>query len=137
MYVQRRRQDFGSGGTSDKISYLNSSRVQYCDGVANISVGWAFSKNVLIKNLRDFEKVWRIGSRIWEINRSFSEMRFKSFKNLRELRAIWKFFDGFERRWILNEFDVFCGLFYPSAWNGLNEWEMWLFWRFVKVLGLF
>ena len=35
---QGRRQDFGSGGTSDKISYMNSSQVLYCNGVAKISV---------------------------------------------------------------------------------------------------
>ena len=37
---QWRRQDFGLGlgGTSDKISYMNSSQVLYCNGVAKISV---------------------------------------------------------------------------------------------------
>ena len=29
---------FGGGGTSDKISYMNSSQVLYCNGVAKISV---------------------------------------------------------------------------------------------------
>ena len=29
---------FGGGGTSNKISYMNSSQVQYCNGVAKISV---------------------------------------------------------------------------------------------------
>ena len=36
---QGRRQDFGSGGgTLDKISYMNSSQVLYCNGVAKILV---------------------------------------------------------------------------------------------------
>ena len=37
---QWRRQDLGlgGGGTSDKISYMNSSQVLYCKGVAKISV---------------------------------------------------------------------------------------------------
>ena len=33
-----RRQHFGSEGTSDKISYMISSQVLYCNGVAKISV---------------------------------------------------------------------------------------------------
>ena len=57
---QWRRQDFGLGGkgTSDKISYINSSQVQYCNGVAKISVlKKTFSENVLIKDiLKNFEK---------------------------------------------------------------------------------
>ena len=44
-------------GTSDKISYMNSSEVLYCNGVVKISVGGTFSKNVLIKELlTNFEK---------------------------------------------------------------------------------
>ena len=31
-------QDFGGGGTSDKISFMSSTQVLYCDGVALISV---------------------------------------------------------------------------------------------------
>ena len=40
------------GGTSDKISYMNSTQVLYCKGVAKISVrgGGTFSKNGLIKD---------------------------------------------------------------------------------------
>ena len=34
---QGRRQDVGSGGTSDKISFMNSCKVLYCSGVAKIS----------------------------------------------------------------------------------------------------
>ena len=35
---QGRSQNFGSGGTSNKISYINFSHVLYCNGVAKISV---------------------------------------------------------------------------------------------------
>ena len=54
VYEQGRRQDFGSGRTSKKISYIISSQVLYCNGVAKISVGGTFSKNLLIK---DFWKI--------------------------------------------------------------------------------
>ena len=68
---QGRRQDFGSGGTSDKISYMNSSQVLYCNGVAKISVLGGHSactyqrmlknlkklKNNLYKNLKNSSKI--------------------------------------------------------------------------------
>ena len=63
IYVQGRRQDFGSGGTSDKISHMNSTQVLYCNSVAKISVGGTFSKNVLIihqRLLKNFEKFKKI-----------------------------------------------------------------------------
>ena len=45
-------------GTSDKISYMNSSQVLYCNGVAKISVrGGTLGTNVLIKDLKNFEKL--------------------------------------------------------------------------------
>ena len=54
---QGRRQDFGSGGTSDKISYMNSSQVLYCNGVAKVSVlGDIQQKCTLQRILKNFEK---------------------------------------------------------------------------------
>ena len=50
IYVKGRRQDFGSGGTSNKISNMISSQVLLCNGVVIISVRVTFSKIVLIKN---------------------------------------------------------------------------------------
>ena len=35
---QGRRQDFGRGLTSDKISHMNSAQVLNCNGIAKISV---------------------------------------------------------------------------------------------------
>ena len=52
---QGRRQDFGSGGTSDKIPYMNSSQVLYCNGVAKISVlGGHSAKMYSSKNFENF-----------------------------------------------------------------------------------
>ena len=49
---QQRLKNFGSrGGTSDKISYMNSIQVVlYCNGIAKILVRGTFSKNVFINN---------------------------------------------------------------------------------------
>ena len=42
---------FGEGGTSDRISYMNSTKALFCNGVAKIYVrkGGTFNKIVLIK----------------------------------------------------------------------------------------
>ena len=43
------------GGTSDKISYMNSSQVLYCNGVAKISVlGGHSAKMYSSKNFENF-----------------------------------------------------------------------------------
>ena len=48
--------DFGSGGTSDKISYMNSSQVLYCNGVAKIRFGGHSAK---MNSSKTFEKFWK------------------------------------------------------------------------------
>ena len=60
---QWRPQDFGLGGvgTSDKISYMNSSQVLYCNGVAKISVlkrhsARMYSSKTFGKNFEKFIK---------------------------------------------------------------------------------
>ena len=54
---QGRRQDFGSGGTSDNIRYINSSQVLYCNGIAKISVlGDIQQKCTHRKRKKNFEK---------------------------------------------------------------------------------
>ena len=57
------RQDFrlGEGGTSDKISYMNSSQVLYCNDVAKISVlkrhsARMYSSKTFDKNFEKFIK---------------------------------------------------------------------------------
>ena len=61
---QGRRQDFGSGGTSDKSSYMNSSQVLYCNGVAKISVlgdiHQECTRQTLLKNIEKFIKYLHI-----------------------------------------------------------------------------
>ena len=56
---QGRHQDFGSGGTSDKISYIKSFQVLYCNGVAKISVrggGGTQQECTHQRLLKNFEK---------------------------------------------------------------------------------
>ena len=51
---------FWFGGTSDKISYMNSSQVLYCNGVAKISVRVDIQQKCthqrLLKNFEKFIK---------------------------------------------------------------------------------
>ena len=57
---QGRRQDFGSGGTSDKISYMISSQVLYCNGIAKISVlGEHSAKMYSSKNFENFLIIYK------------------------------------------------------------------------------
>ena len=71
--LQYRRQDFGSGETSNKISYMNSSQVLYCNYIAKISVrggGYLakmyssktfekFIKNLQKKKFKKFSKIFQ------------------------------------------------------------------------------
>ena len=60
VYVQGQRQDFGSGvggGTSDKISYMISSQVLYCNGVAKISVREDIQQKCTYQRLENFLKI--------------------------------------------------------------------------------
>ena len=45
---------FGWERTANKLSYMNSTQVLYCNGVAKFQFKMAFSKNILIK---DFCKI--------------------------------------------------------------------------------
>ena len=55
FYQQRLKNFSSSGGTSNKMSYMNSTQVLYCNGIAKILVrGKTFSKNVLIKDFLKF-----------------------------------------------------------------------------------
>ena len=57
---QGRRQNFGSWGTSDKISYMNSSQVLYCNGVSKISVlGEHSSRMYSSKTFEKFRKIYK------------------------------------------------------------------------------
>ena len=109
IYVQGRRQDIGSGEgeTSHKISYMNSTQVLYCNGVAKISVRGTFSKKYssktfekfwkiyknlhknlknLHKNLKNFQifsklKLKKIEENLGQFNKNFFEEIFKKFSN--------------------------------------------------------
>ena len=52
IYIQARCQDFGSkGGTSDKISYMVSVQVLYCNGIEKISVRGDIQQKCTHQNL--------------------------------------------------------------------------------------
>ena len=54
--IQGRRQNFGGGGgTSEKISYMISFQVLYCNGVSKISVGRKHSAQIY--SSKTFEKL--------------------------------------------------------------------------------
>ena len=76
---QGRRQDFGSGGTSEKISYMNSSQILYCNGVAKISVLGGHSA-ILIKEFWKFLKIYK--NYVQKFKKFFKKIKFKELKKI-------------------------------------------------------
>ena len=75
------RQDFGlgGGGTLDKISYINSSQVLYCNGVAKISVlkrhsARMYSSKTFEKKFEKFIK--QFAQKFLKILQNFSKIKF-------------------------------------------------------------
>ena len=54
--------EFWLGGTSEKISYMNSFQVLFCNGVSKISVGRKHSAQIY--SSKTFEKFWKIYKKI-------------------------------------------------------------------------
>ena len=74
---QKLLQDFGSEGTSDKISYMNSTKVLYCNGVAKISVqGDIQQKFTHLRVLKNFEKFIKILHKNLKLLQNFSKLKF-------------------------------------------------------------
>ena len=71
--------EFWFGGTSNKISYMNSSHVLYCNGGAKISVlGKHSAKMYSSKTLKIFKKIYKtICRKILNILQNFSKIKFK------------------------------------------------------------
>ena len=59
---QGQSQNFGSKGTSNKISYMNSSHVLYCNGVAKISVMGKHSAKCT-HHCHQSSKTWKISTK--------------------------------------------------------------------------
>ena len=64
---------------------MNFSQVLYCNGVAKISDGGTFSKNVLIKDFfKNFEKIYKKFAQ--KCKKSLKFFKHKILKNLRKFK---------------------------------------------------
>ena len=70
---QQRLQDFGSGGgTSDKISHMNSTQVLYFNGIAKISVRGDIQQKMY--SSKTFDKVWKVYKKFVQKFKKFSKI---------------------------------------------------------------
>ena len=92
IYLQGQRQNFGGGGASDKISFMISSKILYCNGVAKISVREDIQQKCTHQRLlNNFLKFIQICTKILKILQILLKIEFKKiFKNLKQFNKIFK-----------------------------------------------